>query len=214
MHAPRYSVKGGNIPPERRYSLVDQASMAASPVFGEAPPRLAEKRKKLKLSCRIGFNNVPVLRPFSQNLYIYIWELCRTGGFVSVECRAGHIFSLWLNPQWRLLLDQESFAKYMVLWISAHFQTKQSPWTTQYHKEQMFWHLFLSHYICWLGPHNNIIIMIRIWYLVRENDDDDEEGDCGSACLVLANKTCSRIGLHFTFSSRLHTGPSLNITYH
>ena len=94
MHAPRYSVKGGNIPPERRYSLVDQASMAASPVFGEAPPRLAEKRKKLKLSCCIGFNNVPVLRPFSQNLYIYIWELCRTGGFVSVECRAGHIFSL------------------------------------------------------------------------------------------------------------------------
>ena len=94
MHAPRYSVKGGNIPPERRYSLVDQASMAASPVFGEAPPRLAEKRKKLKLSCCIGFNNVPVLRPFAQNLYIYIWELCRTGGFVSVECRVGHIFSL------------------------------------------------------------------------------------------------------------------------
>ena len=83
----------------------------------------------------------------------------------------------------------------MVLWISAHFQTKQSPWTTQYHKEQMFWHLFLSHYMCWLGPHNNIIIMIRIWYLVRENDDHDEEGDCGSVCLVLANKTCSRTGL-------------------
>ena len=135
------------------------------------------------------------LRPVSQNLYIYIWELCRTGGFVSVECRAGHIFSLWLNPQWRLLLDQESFAKYMVLWISAHFQTKQSPWTTQYHKEQMFWHLFLSHYMCWLGPHNNIIIMIRIWYLVRENDDHDEEGDYVSVCLVLANKTCSRTGL-------------------
>ena len=213
MHAPRYSVKGGNIPPERRYSLVDQASMAASPVFGEAPPRLAEKRKKLKLSCCIGFNNVPVLRPFSQNLYIYIWELCRTGGFVSVECRAGHIFSLWLNPQWRLLLDQESFAKYMVLWISAHFQTKQSPWTTQYHKEQMFWHLFLSHYICWLGPHNNIIIMIRIWYLVRENDDHDEEGDCGSVCLVLANKTCSRTGLT-SLSLRTCTGSSLSITYH
>ena len=144
MHAPRYSVKGGNIEPERPYSLIDQISMAASPVFGEAPPRLAEKRKKLKLSCCIGFNNVPVLRPFSQNLYIYIWELCRTGGFVSVECRAGHIFSLWLNPQWRLLLDQESFAKYMVLWISAHFQTKQSPVTTQCHKEQMLWHLFLK----------------------------------------------------------------------
>ena len=47
MHAPRYSVKGGNIPPERRYSLIDQISMAASPVFGEAPPRLAEKGKKL-----------------------------------------------------------------------------------------------------------------------------------------------------------------------
>ena len=31
-----------------------------------------------------------------------------------------------------------SFAKYMVLWISAHFQTKQSPLTTQYHREQMF----------------------------------------------------------------------------
>ena len=180
---------------------------------GEVPPRLAEKRKKLKLSCCIGFNNVPVLRPFSQNLYIYIWELCRTGGFVSVECRAGHIFSLWLNPQWRLLLDQESFAKYMVLWISAHFQTKQSPLTTQYHKEQMFWHLFLSHYICWLGPHNNIIIMIRIWYLVRENDDHDEEGDCGSVCLVLANKTCSRTGLT-SLSLRTCTGSSLSITYH
>ena len=103
------------------------------------------------------------------------------------------------------LTDQESFAKCMVLWISAHFQTKQSPLTTQYHREQMFWHLFLSHYICWLGPHNNIIIMIiRIWYLVRENDDDDEEDDCGSACLVFANRTCPRTGLHFTFSSRLH----------
>ena len=130
-----------------------------------------------------------------------------------------HIFiviTFTMTPAFGLCLtDQESFAKYMVLWISAHFQTKQSPWTTQYHKEQMFWHLFLSHYICWLGPHNNIIIMmIRIWYLVRENDDDAEEDDCGSACLVLANRTCPRIGLHFTFSSRLHTGPSLNITYH
>ena len=57
-------------------------------------------------------------------------------------------------------------------------------------------------------------MIIRIWYLVRENDDDDEEDDCGSACLVLANRTCPRTGLHFTFSSRLHTGPSLNITYH
>ena len=56
--------------------------------------------------------------------------------------------------------------------------------------------------------------MIRIWYLVRENDDDAEEDDCGDACLVLANRTCPRTGLHFTFSSRLHTGPSLNITYH
>ena len=213
MHAPRYSVKGGNIPPERRYSLVDQASMAASPVFGEAPPRLAEKGKKLTFLLH-WFQQCSSLRPFTKSLY-YIWELCRTGGFVSVECRAGHIFSLWLNPQWRLLLDQEAFAKYMVLWISAHFQTKQSPWTTQYHKEQMFWHLFLSHYMCWLGPHNNIIIMmIRIWYLVRENDDDAEEDDCGDACLVLANITCPRTGLHFTFSSRLHTGPSLNITYH
>ena len=53
-------MKGGNIPPERRYSLVDQASMAASPVFGEAPPRLAEKRKKLKFHCCVGFKNVPV----------------------------------------------------------------------------------------------------------------------------------------------------------
>ena len=57
-------------------------------------------------------------------------------------------------------------------------------------------------------------MIIRIWYLVRENDDDDEEDDCGGACLVLANRTCPRTGLHFTFSSRLHTGPSLNITYH
>ena len=129
-----------------------------------------------------------------------------------------HIFiviTFTMTPAFGLCLtDQESFAKYMVLWISAHFQTKQSPWTTQYHKEQMFWHLFLSHYMCWLGPHNNIIIMIRIWYLVRENDDDDEEDDCGGACLVLANRTCLRTGLHFTFSLRLHTGPSLNITYH
>ena len=36
---------------------------------GEVPPRLAEKRKKLKLSCCIGFNNVPVW-DHSQNLYI------------------------------------------------------------------------------------------------------------------------------------------------
>ena len=211
MHAPRYSVKGGNIPPERRYSLVDQASMAASPVFGEAPPRLAEKGKKLTFLLH-WFQQCSSLRPFTKSLY-YIWELCRTGGFVSVECRAGHILSLWLNPQWRLLLDQESFAKYMVLWISAHFQIKQSPLTTQYHREQMFWHLFLSHYMCWLGPHNNIIIMIRIWYLVRENDDHDEEGDCGSVCLVLANKTCSRTGLT-SLSLRTCTGSSLSITYH
>ena len=120
MHAPRYSVKGGNIPPERRYSLVDQASMAASPVFGEAPPRLAEKRKKLKLSCCIGFNNVPVLRPFTKSLY-YIWELCRTGGFVSVECRAGHISSLWSHSQWRLPLASVSRIKNLLqnIWSSG-----------------------------------------------------------------------------------------------
>ena len=32
MHAPRYSVKGGNIQPKWRYSLVDQSSVTASPV--------------------------------------------------------------------------------------------------------------------------------------------------------------------------------------
>ena len=53
-----------------------------------------------------------------------------------------HIFiviTFTMTPAFGLCLtDQESFAKYMVLWISAHFQTKQSPLTTQYHKEQMF----------------------------------------------------------------------------
>ena len=88
---------------------------------GEVPPRLAEKRKKLKLSCCIGFNNVPVLRPFSQNLYIYIWELCRTGGFVSVECRAGHISSLWSHSQWRLPLASVSRIKNLLqnIWSSG-----------------------------------------------------------------------------------------------
>ena len=182
------------------------------PCIWGGPSSFGGEKKETKTFLLHWFQQCSSLRPFTKSLY-YIWELCRTGGFVSVECRAGHIFSLWLNPQWRLLLDQEAFAKYMVLWISAHFQTKQSPWTTQYHKEQMFWHLFLSHYMCWLGPHNNIIIMIRIWYLVRENDDHDEEGDCGSVCLVLANKTCSRTGLT-SLSLRTRTGSSLSITYH
>ena len=182
------------------------------PCIWGGPSSFGGEKKETKTFLLHWFQQCSSFETILTNLYIYIWELCRTGGFVSVECRAGHIFSLWLNPQWRLLLDQESFAKYMVLWISAHFQTKQSPWTTQYHKEQMFWHLFLSHYMCWLGPHNNII-MIRIWYLVRKNDDHDEEGDYVSVCLVLANKTCSRTGLT-SLSLRTCTGSSLSITYH
>ena len=38
--------------------------------FGEVPPRLAEKRKKLKFHCCIGFNNVPVFETTPANLYI------------------------------------------------------------------------------------------------------------------------------------------------
>ena len=148
------------------------------------------------------------LRPLSQNLYITYGISAGRAALYPYNAGQGIYFHCDYIHNDACLWN---------VWSSGFqhiFKTKQSPLTTQYHREQTFWHLFLSHYMCWLGPHNNIIIMIRIWYLVRENDDHDEEGDCGSACLVLANKTCSRIGLHFTFSSRLHTGPSLNITYH
>ena len=40
---------------------------------GEVPPRLAEKRKKLKLSCCIGFNNVPVFETsLTKSLYLHM----------------------------------------------------------------------------------------------------------------------------------------------
>ena len=94
MHASRYFVKGGNIQPKGDIFWLISQHDSLPCTFGEVPPRLAEKRKKLKLSCCIGFNNVPVFETSLTKSLYYIWDFFRTGGFVSVECRAGHIFSL------------------------------------------------------------------------------------------------------------------------
>ena len=66
------------------------------------------------------FQQCSSLRPFTKSLY-YIWELCRTGGFVSVECRAGHISSLWSHSQWRLPLASVSRIKNLLqnIWSSG-----------------------------------------------------------------------------------------------
>ena len=60
MHASRYFVKGGNIQPIGDIFWLISQHDSLPCTFGEVPPRLAEKRKKLKFHCCVGFKNVPV----------------------------------------------------------------------------------------------------------------------------------------------------------
>ena len=60
MHASRYFVKGGNIQPKGDIFWLISQHDSLPCTFGEVPPRLAEKRKKLKFHCCVGFKNVPV----------------------------------------------------------------------------------------------------------------------------------------------------------
>ena len=48
MHAPRYSVKGGNIQPKWRYSLVDQTSMTISPYIWGGPSSFGGEKRETK----------------------------------------------------------------------------------------------------------------------------------------------------------------------
>ena len=132
MHAPRYSVKGGNIQPKWRYSLVDQTSLTVSPYIWGGPSSFGGEKRETKTFLLHWFQQCSSFETIlTKSLYLHMGvmpdgRLCIRG----MQGRA-HIFiviTFTMTPAFGLCLtDQESFAKYMVLWISAHFQTKQSP---------------------------------------------------------------------------------------
>ena len=87
--------------------------------FGEVPPRLAEKRKKLKLHCCIGFNNVPVFWDHSYKIFIFSMSTYGTyAGRAAYPDNAGqntHFHCDHIHNDdylWHLSTDQESFAKW------------------------------------------------------------------------------------------------------
>ena len=132
MHASRYFVKGGNIQPKGDIFWLISQHDSLPCTFGEVPPRLAEKRKKLKFHCCVGFKNVPVFETTpTKSLYFPCLHMgLLPDGRLCIRIMQGrtHIFivitSTMTPTSGICLTDQESFAKCMVLWVLAHFQNQ------------------------------------------------------------------------------------------
>ena len=132
MHAPRYSVKGGNIQPKWRYSLVDQTSMTVSPYIWGGPSSFGGEKKETKISLLHWFQQCS---SFWDHSYKSLYFPCLHRGLlpdgrlcIRIMQGRAYIFIVitsTMTPAFGICLtDQESFAKCMVIWVLAHFQNQ------------------------------------------------------------------------------------------